>query len=986
MKQLINLITITLLLITTVGCSKEDANFFKTNDFGSKIEHTSTMKYSQFIIPKDVALIDESISEIITSFVSHGDNLEVSFKTTLEHDGENILFNIQIPKTTSLVDDNYNLSFLFDDGTKHEISLTVSVEDEMVSTLLDSSVSYSKLSGEGSKESPYLINDPDDFDYLKQILTKDANYASDIYFKQCADFTAPYRSDEVEGSYYYGVPFAGNYDGGGYEITIYYKGSLRESKDVNVGLFDILYNGASISNLTIDSRIESVYENAGAIAGNAIGDVTINNIIITGSLTDNGSNVGSLIGYAKGDISISKCSVYTTVNGATNIGGLIGYAEYSYLNIEDCSNLDNDKALPLSVTATSSSAGGVVGALVNSGCTIKDVTVKNSVSGQDSDLIYIYAGNNAVGGIAGSFTLDTTSSFENVQILTSIGSGTKDAGGLVGTTHLNDKLTVKGCKFASYLNSGKYVGGFFGYLNMGSGNIIIDSTHPNYGHNSIAQVENGSLEINGTEDVGGVVGCLKGDSIIFNNIIEVNIPVKGHINVGGFVGAQTGGYLRCDKIKLDNEMKICGDENTGGFIGMLNDGTIDGVFNKVSSFENGIIPDTSSFTSNFGGKITDLNDTTSGTYIGGIVGQVIGSNSKVINLCFTGSVAGSSNVGGIIGYIDGATLVENCVNRSSNTITAGDNLGGIVGNVENFNGEIKNTINYSNISGGGSTAGIIGNITSVNTSSNQYFKNSINLGDISGSDNVGGLVGYAYGENNRSSVIEFTNLVNYGIITSSNSNAIGGVIAYANGDHIKVRYCTNHGNISTGGGGVNIGGVGGIIGIAGRDPNGVQEQENYEVAYCVNRGNLSSSNINTHIGGIAGYLEEGSGLDNKYSWGLHDCYNTGEITSKQDHANGGIIGMVDHHAEVDCCINIGKVHYDGEGIVGDDKTGAVWYHNNLYLLEGTGGDWKADEFSSNDKKNKDTFENFNFSSVWSIDTNDDMNNGYPYLQNLLFQN
>ena len=115
---------------------------------------------------------------------------------------------------------------------------------------------------------------------------------------------------------------------------------------------------------------------------------------------------------------------------------------------------------------------------------------------------------------------------------------------------------------------------------------------------------------------------------------------------------------------------------------------------------------------------------------------------------------------------------------------------------------------------------------------------------------------------------------------------------------------------------------------------------------------------------------------------VHDCYNAGEVTSDQDDDNGGIVGYVDNFGEVVRCVNFGKVAY-GNAMVGTHKSGTTWYHHNLYFLKNTGKDWCGEEFSESDKSKESTYENFDFGSVWKIDTS--LNDGFPHLQSCPFQ-
>ena len=200
-----------------------------------------------------------------------------------------------------------------------------------------------------------------------------------------------------------------------------------------------------------------------------------------------------------------------------------------------------------------------------------------------------------------------------------------------------------------------------------------------------------------------------------------------------------------------------------------------------------------------------------GNYGGGISGY--GINSTIKN-CTNGAEILSSKgyTGGIIGKIDGESVIDSCNNTAKieNTGNCGDEygnakLGGIVGNSEaeinncNNSGEIisvasavggilgyqynKDVINCNNTgnvtvngenSGGDSTVGgIIGNMK------NASILSCINKGMIKSVGNkAAGIVGQMNSDNDNSVVTTIQYSYNEGEIFS-NSKYVGGIIGYA---------------------------------------------------------------------------------------------------------------------------------------------------------------------------------------------------------------
>ena len=234
--------------------------------------------------------------------------------------------------------------------------------------------------------------------------------------------------------------------------------------------------------------------------------------------------------------------------------------------------------------------------------------------------------------------------------------------------------------------------------------------------------------------------------------------------------------------------------------------------------------------------------------------------------------------------IDGT--IKNVTISENNNITGDTRVGGVVGYLYGFKGNISNCVNYSDIdcSDGG---GIVGLIAGQN-----MIYNCKNYGTITG---AGGIVGSSNGTDWKqfTSVSNtITNCGNYGNVTKENGGYCGGIVGYLKGDILN---SYNQGNI------IGILGVGGITGAV----------ENGNIRNCYNIGLINANGESA--GGIAGNMNEKSNLSN--------CYNTGEINNKSQ-KTGGIIGQVDSNyndvIKIKNCINYAPVvtnNYGG-GIVG----------------------------------------------------------------------
>lgn len=283
------------------------------------------------------------------------------------------------------------------------------------------------------------------------------------------------------------------------------------------------------------------------------------------------------------------------------------------------------------------------------------------------------------------------------------------------TTKFAGTLLGNGCTINGLVTNGQY-SGLFGYVNN-------------------AHIENLTVDVSNDSDstsAGGLVGVVNGTTTITN--CNVSGVVKGTHQIGGFVGFAEGCVL------------------------------------TISSGTNSATITTTGQSSNDKGR-------TSG---GGIVGYVNKNATVTINdVTNTGEVkttSGNANsgLGGIVGFANGKTIINNCHNTASITGYAG--LGGIVGYTAN--GSIVGCRNDGNI-----------------TSSKAY-----NLGADSASYS-GGIAGYCYAD--------VAKCYNSGTVKTTsdwaNSNQVAGIAAYL-GSGRNVKYCYNEGQIE----GSDY--VGGIVG------------------------------------------------------------------------------------------------------------------------------------------------------------------------------
>ena len=256
-------------------------------------------------------------------------------------------------------------------------------------------------------------------------------------------------------------------------------------------------------------------------------------------------------------------------------------------------------------------------------------------------------------------------------------------------------------------------------------------------------------------------------------------------NVGLF------GYVSNKAEIKDLTMKNCKVVLKGRYVGFVG--------NFVGNANGGII-------SNCSAEGTEVSGI---SCVGGIVGHVRGGGTVTITNCYnTGSVSGSETVGGIVGYVLGTATITNCYNEGS-VSSGGNYAGGIVGNV-NLRGvaTITNCYNAGSVNGYSNVGGIVGYVYGASTTAaTATITNCYNTGSVSiDRQRAGGIVGYVW-----RGTATITNCYNTGSVSSSsNISGIGGIVGYvADGGTATITNCyylkTDSVNASLNGVGSNVG-------------------------------------------------------------------------------------------------------------------------------------------------------------------------------------
>ena len=651
-------------------------------------------------------------------------------------------------------------------------------------------------------------------------------------------------------------PFRGNFDGGNYPIT-----NITVSKSSNyAGLFGYVVaqnNAVTIKNINLSGSITNTKSYTAGIVGYANGvsttvSFTLQNCHFNGTISS-GSYAGGICGYLGKYSSIKDCTaagakLYST---STKVGGIcahsVGYSASVRNEVSGCACIFNE----ISGKASTNEVGGIVG------------YAKNTDVAYCINAALIEVANTAVGGVAGK--LDAAANLtECLNFIT-----VKGIGKIYGT--LSDG-TVTACYYdKQHCVSGTDNGEGKTTSQMKSLSLTAEkwntedvNMYPipiNISSHSAAIVAATPVTFAGSEDnqtvessftvytPTGLVWTSDDDAAITIEDDDVNVTVNyafSRIYLTATIGVYSKKVLLRNSNFVD-EIPISTFAELKAFREAVNDGN-DGSYTYTPAIPPDASPVTvynvdgfsgvtfkltadiqldatnwtaigSAATNTFNGifdgdghAITKLRTSTSGH---GLFGYIVGAtirNLTVTTYSATYKVAGSSEVGGIVGKATRSTI-ENCkfngyVNATgvnaggivgyaissniANCVTAGvissssNRVGGICGYVDASADAtvIENCVSSMDISGVTSVGGIAGNITSTTV------QNCLFAGNVSGTtQNVGGIVGYI-----ANGLSPITNNLNAG--TAYNGGAIIGYMHPDNetNSNVNVNYYDNQHN------------------------------------------------------------------------------------------------------------------------------------------------------------------------------------------------
>ena len=662
-----------------------------------------------------------------------------------------------------------------------------------------------------------------------------------------------------------------------------------------------------------------------------------------------GGNIGGLVGYMDcRSVPTAKSILFTYYTGTINVapgakdataGGIVGRAEGNVLLYQNGNGGRwNDTLLDDSGSVTGRGVtGGIVGYLNSTSTTSSFYTNVNAsaVRGTGSTaegsatggLIGMNAGSSLVGHASSAGTVSSVGVYDYInRNYGNVSGDTKYIGGVAGYCA---SPTVKyayneGAITSTSTQPGAAAGGVMGYFAGGESSVLQNA------------VNKGSVTATGTAARGGLIGII-GDPNMPNLETLAEARLNYYANAEGLSGVSnltaTAGIVAVPGANLSPLGYAEGFPGAGS--GTAEDPYQIETYDQLMWFAQGVnssisLPERQRVHVKllFDLDLSAYPDFQSiGTYSRPFYGTFDGDGHKI--------TFGTSHFASLFGYGRDATIknltLEGTINTSTGTVAP------LVYWLEGT-GTLENIINRADITGSGDVAGIAyrackniincfnyGAITSSDGDASGLF-NSVG-GTVTGCENHGKVTGNgraagiacslftAYGAYGQpigqtvqmvvSKCINTAAITAYGEVASDYGshlsgthrqqyNSAAGIIACATNEGIYlITECENSGTIS--GGGNNVGGILGTVGVPTMDANKVFE---VSVTKCKNSGHIISTyegDINldrVSVGGIVGNAvgSTGTGAPQSTGFTVSGNENTGPITAREGMNVSSIVG------------------------------------------------------------------------------------------------
>ncbi len=462
-----------------------------------------------------------------------------------------------------------------------------------------------------------------------------------------------------------------------------------------------------------------------------------------------------------------------------------------------------------------------------------------------------------------------------------------------------------------------------GWKPIGNGSSQFSGSYNGQNHH----IEGLYIDRNDEDNIGLFGQCFGAE---LTNTALLNVNVNGEKKVGSLAGS----VFQTDIKNAYSSGNVYGFEVVGGLLGNTSFSSI------AASHSSADVEGVHTVGGLVGSNFANMDNcyslgtvTASGNYVGGLAGSI--SKSALYDCYSHGLITGHSRVGGLVGRSFDSQLYH-CY--STGIVNGNSNVGGLAGVLSSSQAFYSNTT--AEVTGYENVGGLAGQ------SSHSYVKASHSSNNITGNTAVGGLIG----TNNESTVGHSFSNSN----VSATGSSAGGLIGISTSGVVYNSYSNGsvHGVLT----------VGGLIGSASLT----------QINRCFSTTNVTGDHV---LGGLLG--STGVGVT------INDCYSTGSVQGID--LVGGLVSHLEHS-------DINNSYATG-WVSGDTNTGGLivsrgffspttitnsyWNIETTGQTESAGGDGRTTEEMCFPAAGN-TYVEWNFSEVWTHDTEHDTNNGYPF--------
>jgi cysteine-rich repeat protein len=702
----------------------------------------------------------------------------------------------------------------------------------------DCDVEDALWSGSGIQGDPYEVTSCAQLQNMSTELAAHFELTGDIDCSATSGWDSNKGFDPIGNS---SDEFTGGLDGQGYAISNLF---IDRSAEDDVGLFGYA-SGANITSVGLTNVDITGGEFTGGLVGDLYGSI-VNNSYATGNVTGTAEYTGGLIGRSGTGSSVDNSYATGNVNGTLQVGGLVGFNVQSTIN---------------NSFATGDAYGTIyIGGLV--GTNFNSAVIDNSYA-----IGNVTATNNDAGGLVGENYQSTINNSFATGYITSTSS---NSGGLVGKitepsfvnnsywyNNTGDNASVCVGNDASHACNNNVQTSYSYFYDVGNEPIVNWSFPP-----WDAFCDDSGYPSLEWENISDTADCLSSGkaSEIWNGLGTQGDPYE--------IGNCT--QLQNMSTELAAYFELTGDVNCSATSGWNGGEGFEPIGNYSSN----------EFTGGLDGQGYAISNLFINRSTEHLVGLFSYANAEIVNVDLIDvSVSGNSNVGGLLGFSEKTSIINNV--HVSGNVEASSVVGGLVGYYSSSIGNSSSSVTV--VSTGDSVGGLVGTLKAEGTINNSYATGNVIGGNDSNSYNVGGLVGENAGAISNS----------YATGDINGDIGLGGLLGKSGWNStIDNSYATGNvtGNIA----------IGGLVGIA--------LQTIINNSYATGDAYGASS-----IGGLVGQ-NYNSAAKNDYDAIISNSYATGNVTATGDHA-GGLVGQ-NYKSAIDNSYAIGNVAATGDDVGG----------------------------------------------------------------------